>query len=87
MKPTLTLCAAQETFIETVNTAYSRWEHRKKPGQSIMLMGHFGRTFGGAKKLLIRQVRAMGFTEAQIPAIIQDAVDVAELQRRATEDE
>lgn len=82
-----TICAAQEEFTATINAGYARWEHRKRPGHSLNMMGHYGRIYGGARKKLAAHLRRFGVKEAQIPVLIQDAVDVAELQRLATEDE
>lgn len=77
-KPILTLCGAQEEFIQTINAGHSRWSHRRD-------MGHYGRILGGAKKKLANQMRRMGVKEAQIPTLIRDAIDVAELRRNAEE--
>lgn len=74
----MTMIQIQDELAETVNAGIARWSHRKGGG-------HAGRIRGGAIKQARRKLAKLGFTEPQINHAIKDALDVAELERRAIE--
>ena len=74
---TQTLIGIQEKYIETLNAGIARWSHRKDGG-------HASRISRGARHAAEKQLRKIGFTdEKQIAQIIQDARDMATLERLA----
>jgi hypothetical protein len=75
MKNTQTLIGIQEEYIETLNAGMARWSHRKDGG-------HSHRIARGARHAAEKQLRKIGFTdEKQIAQVIQDARDMATLER------
>lgn len=72
-----TLIAIQQNYIDTVNAGIARWSHRKEGG-------HSGRISRGARHAAEKQLRRLGYSnQAQIDQIIQDARDMAALERLA----
>lgn len=79
----LTLIGVQDEYTATVNAGFARWEHRKQSGSHRM--GHFNRIQGGARRKAEKQFRKLGFDDPKtIDYIIQQAKDMAELERNAT---
>ncbi len=77
MKAPQTLIGIQEEYVETLNAGMARWSHRKDGG-------HSQRISRGARHAAEKQLRKIGFTdEKQIAQIIQDARDMAALERIA----
>lgn len=76
MKTQKTLTQIQEEYIETVNAARERWNHRKDGG-------HSGRTRSAAYRRAAKQLRKWEFNDVQIRQIIRDAQEVADLNYRA----
>jgi predicted Rdx family selenoprotein len=77
MKNTQTLIGIQQEYIDTVNAGIARWSHRKKGG-------HAARISRGARHTAERKLHGLGFTDdKQIAQIIQDARDMATLERNA----
>jgi hypothetical protein len=71
------LIAIQDEYIETVNAGIARWSHRKDGG-------HSQRISRGARHIAEKQLRKIGYTDQkQIDQIIQDARDMAVLERMA----
>jgi hypothetical protein len=68
----------QDEYVERVNAARSRWSHRKCGGQSH-------RTIGAAARVLKEKLSKWGFSEASIKQMLQDAKDIAELERLDSE--
>ena len=73
---TKTLIGIQEEYIETLNAGLARWSHRKDGG-------HSHRIARGARHTAEKQFRKLGFTDQQIPQLIKDARDMAELERNS----
>ncbi len=75
----------QDEFVATVNAGFARWSHRK--GTAFQACGgHYSRIRGGAWKKAERELKKIGFTDpAQIKQIINDAEDMAKLERNAEE--
>jgi hypothetical protein len=71
-----TLIGIQEQYIETLNAGLARWAHRKDGG-------HSSRISRGARHAAEKQLRKLGFTDQEIPQLIQDARDMAALERNA----
>jgi hypothetical protein len=72
-----TLIGVQEEYIETLNAGIARWSHRKDGG-------HSGRISRGARHVAEKRLRKLGYTDQkQIDQIIQDARDMAALERSA----
>ena len=72
-----TLIGIQEQYIETLNAGLARWSHRKDGG-------HSSRISRGARHTAEKQLRKLGFSDQnQIAQIIQDARDMAALERNA----
>ena len=79
MKTTKTLIGIQEEYVETLNAGIARWSHRTNGG-------HSSRISRGARNAATRELRKLGFTdEKQIARIIQDAREMAALERNAQE--
>ena len=74
-----TLIEIQEQYVETLNAGIVRWSHRKDGG-------HTSRISRGARHTAEKSLRKLGFTEQQIPQLIQDARDMAALERNALVD-
>ncbi len=70
----LTLIAIQDQYISTVNIGIARWSHRKNGG-------HADRIKRGAFSRARISLRTIGFNDSQIRQIIQDASEVALLER------
>ena len=74
---TKTLIGIQEEYVETLNAGLARWSHRKDGG-------HSHRIARGARHAAETQLRKLGFTdEKQIGQVIQDARDMATLERNS----
>lgn len=78
MKTPQTLIGIQEEYIETVNLGMARWSHRKDGG-------HASRISRGARHTAEKGLRKLGYTDQQIPQLIQDARDMATLERNTQE--
>jgi hypothetical protein len=77
MKNTKTLIGIQEEYIETLNAGVARWSHRKDGG-------HSQRISRGARHAAEKSLRKIGYTDdRQITQIIQDARDMAILERNS----
>lgn len=76
MASTQTLIGIQTEYIETLNAGIARWSHRKNGG-------HIHRIARGARHAAEKALRKLGFTDTQIPQLIKDARDVAELERNS----
>lgn len=73
----MTLIEVQEQYIETLNAGLARWSHRKDGG-------HSSRISRGARHTAEKQLRKLGYADQkQIDQIIQDARDMASLERLA----
>lgn len=72
----MSLIQIQETYIEAVNSAIARWDHRPEGG-------HSRRCIRGAYTRAVRILARKGYTTAQIELIIADADDMALLERIA----
>ena len=78
-----TLIGVQQTYIDDVNGAVARWSHRPKPAYQLA-GGHAHRTIWRAQQTLEAELVKLGVTnKTQIRQIIQDARDMAELERLA----
>ena len=73
-KTAKTLIGIQEEYIETLNAGIARWSHRKDGG-------HASRISRGARHAAEKSLRKLGYTDQQIPQLIQDARDMATLER------
>lgn len=74
---TKTLIGIQEEYVETLNSGIARWSHRKDGG-------HSHRIARGARHAAEKQLRKIGFMdEKQIGQVIQDARDMATLERNS----
>lgn len=72
-----TLIGIQEDYIETINAGIARWSHRKDGG-------HASRISRGARHAAEKKLRKIGYTDdKQIAQIIQDARDMATLERNS----
>lgn len=71
-----TLIDIQQDYIDTVNLGIARWSHRKDGG-------HSHRIERGARHKAERSLRRLGFTDQQIRHLIQDAREMATLERIA----
>ena len=71
-----TLIQIQEEYIETINLGMQRWSHRKDGG-------HMSRISRGARHTAEKELRKLGYPEKQIAQILQDARDMAALERIA----
>ena len=79
MKTQETLMGIQETYIETLNAGIARWSHRKDGG-------HASRISRGARHTAEKRLRKLGYADdKQIAQIIQDARDMATLERLSDE--
>ncbi len=73
----MTLIGIQEKYVETMNAGIARWSHRKGGG-------HASRISRGARHAAEKSLRKLGYTDdKQIAQIIQDARDMAALERLA----
>jgi hypothetical protein len=80
-----TVIEIQDRYIERINVAWSRWEHRRRPGD-YNNFGHFGRARRASNRQAAKDLRKLGYTDEKIiGAIIKDAWDVADLQRNTEE--
>lgn len=70
-----TLIGIQQQYIDTINAGMARWAHRTGGG-------HSARIARGARRELRRELRGLGFTDEQITRALDDARDMAALQRR-----
>jgi hypothetical protein len=72
-----TLIGIQEKYIETLNAGIARWSHRKDGG-------HASRISRGARHAAEKSLRKLGYSDdKQIAQIIQDARDMATLERNS----
>ena len=71
-----TLIEIQQEYIDTLNAGIARWSHRKDGG-------HASRISRGARHAAEKNLRKLGYPEQQIPQLIQDARDMAALERLA----
>jgi hypothetical protein len=69
----MTLIAVQDEFVAAFTSAKRRWGHRKNGG-------HSARIIRGARKAARTRLVKLGFPESQIPTLIKDAQDMAELE-------
>lgn len=69
-----TLIGIQDQYISTVNDAANRWAHSKSGG-------HIRRIRIGARRKAIKELVALGFSEKTAEQAIDDASEVADLQR------
>lgn len=69
----------QDAFIEKVNVGYQRWKHRKDGG-------HMSRIRRGAWNTAYKQFRKLGFDDGHAKILIEEAEDIAKLQREAEEE-
>jgi len=71
-KNTHTLIGIQEEYISTINAGFARWS----------IGGHMSRISRGARHTAEKRLRKVGFSDdKQIRQIIQDARDMAALER------
>lgn len=75
-----------DIFCETVNAGIARWSHRPK-SQWQVSGGHGNRIYGGVVRKLETGLKRNGYTPDQIKIAVQDAKDLAKLQRDAEVDE
>lgn len=75
-KPNMNMIAIQTEYIETVNSGYLRWSHRKDGG-------HFSRIKRGAYNRARKALLRTGYNEMMVTEIIGDAWDMAVLERNA----
>ncbi len=80
--PKLNLIGIQDRFVERVNAAHARWSHRK-PLDFQRCGGHYGRIRGGAIREAMRDLLAWGFTDAEARRAVQNASEMADLERAA----
>lgn len=71
----MTLIEIQDRYIRRVNAAVAKWSASKNGG-------HLRRTKISARREAEKSLEKLGFTnKTQIATIIQDAKDIAELER------
>lgn len=71
------LIQVQQEYVDTLNAGIERWSHRKGGG-------HASRISRGARRAAEKDLRKLGYTDQkQIDQIIQDARDMASLERIA----
>jgi hypothetical protein len=80
--PSLNLIQIQERYIEEVNAAFARWDHRPKPPWEAA-GGHFGRRRRAAYRQALRALRGWGFNDNEAGQMLKQADDIAELERKA----
>lgn len=78
----------QEAYIDTVNAGRARWGHRPGiKGIADGVGGHMARIYRGARRAAEREFAKHNcWTPEQVNIMIQDAKDMAELQRKAEEE-
>jgi hypothetical protein len=81
-QPKLNMIQIQQRYIERINAAFDRWSHRPKPSWQ-KAGGHYGRAYRAARREALRALSAWGFREEQAKLTIQQADDMAELDRNA----
>ena len=74
----MNLIQVQEEYIRAVNAGYRRWSHRPDGG-------HARRIRRGAWRRATRRLGRLGYTQWQIPQLIRDAEDIAQLERLSEE--
>lgn len=73
-----TLIGIQDDYIATVNDGLARWAHSKRGG-------HVRRIRIGARRKAMKELRTLGFSEETAKRAIDDASEVADLQRACGE--
>ncbi len=82
-QPPYTLIGIQEEYIAAVNGCYARWGVRRDHGYTYVPF--LTRVARGARHTAERKLMRCGFHSEQIPALIKDAIDMAELERISEE--
>jgi hypothetical protein len=79
-----TLTFLQQEYIDTVNAGIARWSHARK-AYPTDLGGHANRIAGGAARKLKKELKKLGFDDVSCLIAVQDAWEVAKLERNAAE--
>lgn len=74
----------QQEYIDTVQSAYLRWGHRKGiKNIADGVGGHYGRTVRKASEKAISALMSWGYNESMATFLIHEAHDVVLLERSA----
>lgn len=79
----VTIIDIQDELIAKIEASADKWGVESHLNVARYPHGHYGRTRRAAKRLARRKLSDLGIGAADIDVIIKDAIDVAELQRRA----
>ncbi len=80
-QPPYTLIGIQQEYIDKINGCYARWGVRRDHDHTYVPF--LSRVARGARHTAERKLLRCGFRPEQIPALIKDARDMAELERLA----